>query len=114
MYPRFMQKSSFEMLLLASATDMAIGGMSMTTTMVERSPVMQMLALPSISKVDPLRMQTDDLLLLHMPKTWGHITIQTMVAKFVAGEEVVSWRSVCSFSRLLRVRGVWEFGYCSW
>ncbi len=26
-----------------------------------------------------------------------------MVAKFVAGEEVVSWRSVCSLSRLLPV-----------
>jgi hypothetical protein len=114
MYPRFMQKSSFEMSLPASAMDMANGGMPMTTTMIKRLPATQMLAPPSISKVDPLWVRMDDLLLLHMPKTWGHITIQIMVAKFVAGEEVVSWRSICSFSRLLRVCGVWEFGYCSW
>ncbi len=78
------------MFLPASAMDKAIGGMSMTPTMVERLPVTQMLAPPSISKVDHLRMQTDGLLSSHMPKTQEHVTIQTMVAKFVAGEEVVS------------------------
>ncbi len=80
-----------------------LNGLRQTPTMVKRLPVMQMLAPLSISKVDCLRMRTDDLLSSRRPKTRWHIAIRTMVAKLVAGEVVVSWKSVCSFFRSLRL-----------
>ncbi len=59
-YPCLVQQSFSVMSVLLIATDIAIGGMSTMPTSDARSPVMQMLAPPSIRLVARQRIRTVD------------------------------------------------------
>ncbi len=59
-YPRLVQQSFSVMSVPSIATDIAIGGMSTMPTSNVRSPVTQMLALPSIGLVARRQIRTVD------------------------------------------------------